>query len=506
MEENELDELNIMEVDDEGNTLLMKSALNDNIGLSVLLAENKDLINMQNNKGETALHIAVREDNFEIAYLLIEVGTNLDLADNEGETCRNLIENGWNEDLKRRISNKRGDSIEDIIKMLKYTAFRCDSSDEGRFSFVLYFIDKVIREIDEDDDDEIKYLFEVLDLGSTEKFYAQILDVVYKAGFDFTKTYVFDYRITSIRDYSLRPNKGISVAKKMLDLSVDMDSAYIKGATPANIVAGIPEFPDLFWEKDAPDYGLVAEYFSVESMEELNQDGKCALHLAARYNHHVMLKTMIEKGADVNVTEDAPATIGATSLHEACARGSVQAVKVLKEAGADDSLVTEDGETPAHYITRYVDHFKNIDEDRRVEIIEALDNVDEQRNDGRTPLMLAQFLDYNAALQLTLALVDKGVDVNKTDNSGNTALLLHIDNHHCNKDAVKALVKAGADVNAKNRAGNTALHLAIEEGRDMVARFLIKKGADYQTANGKGETPADMAVAKGMETVLELMV
>lgn len=502
LNENEID---IMAVDEEGNTILMTSALNDNVGLSLMLAENKDLINMQNNKGETALHIAVKEDNFEIAYALIEMGANLDLADNEGETGRSLIENGWNEELQRRIANKRGDSIKDIIKIIQHVSFRCDSSDEGRFSFVLYLINKVIREIDEDDDDEIKYLFDILDAASTEEFYVKILDTVYKAGFDFTKTYVFSYHITSIRDYSLKPHKGISAVEKMLELCVDLDSAYIKGATPANIVAGIPEFPDLFWEKDAVDYGNVAKYFSVESMEELNQDGKSALHLAARFNHEVMLKTMLEKGANVNVTEDSPATIGATPLHEACTRVNVEAVRVLKAAGADDSLVTESGETPAHYIARKVDSFSGINDEKRVEIMELLDNVDEQRNDGRTPLMLAQFLDYNSAIQLTLTLVDKGVDVNKADNSGNTALLLHIDNHICDKEAVKALVKAGADVNAKNKFGDTPLHMAIKEGKEMVARFLIKKGADYQAANDKGDTPVDMAVAKGMEMVLELI-
>lgn len=490
--------------DKENNTTLIKAAAHSEISACFVLIKNRELINRQNKDGDTALHIAVREDHFEIAYVLLDMGADTEIANHEGKTARDIINDGWNERLQSRLMKKRGDSVEDIIKMVHETLFHSESIEDDSTEFILYFIQKILRDIDEDDDDEIGYIYKILDLSNNEDYAAKIVESVQRAGFDFVTNHAYNSNIVNIRDFSLKPHKGIKTIKKMADLGIDLDSAYIKGRTPANIVAGIPEFPKPLFEKNYVDYGKCAEYFSVDSMTELSEEGTTAMHLAARNNHVVMLQTMIEKGADVNVIEDAPGIIGATPLHQACIKGNVEIVKILKEAGADDSLTTQEGETCAHYIARKVEPFRNIDGEKRAAIMEMLDHVDTQRNDGKTPLLLVQLLDYNATTELTMTLLDKNVDVNKADNAGNTALLLHID-EHCNKDVVKELIRAGADVNVKNRNGDTPLHLALRRGNDMVGRFLIKKGADYNVANNSGETPVDIAVSKGMEVVLELM-
>lgn len=472
------------------------------------LCSNKALLEDKNADGNTPLHLALKNGKTSIGYLLIEAGADVDASNNNGETCRSLIENGWDEKLKKRLAGKRSITADDKIRMIQNVFFSSGSNDteDDNIGFANYLIDDVLKNIDEDDDDEVAQLFELFECTQQEEPSILIAKAVHKAGFDFTTNFTYRSELSTLRDFILKPCRGIALVKTLSELGVDLDTAYKKGRTPVNIIAGTPDFPKpMFRNVTEPDYGTCAEYFSTESMEELNSEGVSAMHLAARFNHDIMLKTMLEKGADVNITEDAPGISGATPLHEACIKGSVEAAAVLKNAGADDSLTTQDGETPAHLLSRKSD-FRDVPVEKRCGILKLLSNVDSQRNDGRTPLMLVQSLDnYTSITDMSLLLLDKGADVNKADNAGNTALLLHI-YHHCNKDVVKEMIAAGADVNAKNKNGDTPLHMALRYGYDMVARLLIKKGADYQTANEKGETPMDIAVAKGMETVLELMV
>ena len=51
--------------------------------------------------------------------------------------------------------------------------------------------------------------------------------------------------------------------------------------------------------------------------------------------------------------------------------------------------------------------------------------------------------------------------------------------------AVKLLVEHGVDVNASNDAGQTALHFAVQSG-DSLVKYLAQKGATLDVALGVG--------------------
>ena len=118
--------------------------------------------------------------------------------------------------------------------------------------------------------------------------------------------------------------------------------------------------------------------------------------------------------------------------------------------------------------------------------------------------MLLQYMDINTNMALLPLFLEKGADVNHTDNNGNTALILNTQNF-CYKGVVKELVRAGADVNISNNSGDNALHYALRYGNQEAARFLIKKGADYNKADNQGITPLQIAVEKGYDTLLDIM-
>lgn len=82
------------------------------------------------------------------------------------------------------------------------------------------------------------------------------------------------------------------------------------------------------------------------------------------------------------------------------------------------------------------------------------------------------------------ALVEKGADVNATDNLGQMPLhqaierVFDSDDKSDNMEIVKYLVEHGADVNAKNSVGDTVLHRASAWGNLELTKYLVEHGAD----------------------------
>lgn len=108
------------------------------------------------------------------------------------------------------------------------------------------------------------------------------------------------------------------------------------------------------------------------------------------------------------------------------------------------------------------------------------------------------------SIALTPVLIEKGADVNRADNNGNTALMLHT-YWYCYKDVIKAMVKAGYNVNARNSHGDTVLHYVMKNKGSEMAVYLIKKGADVNIANDKQVTPAQIAVEQGLDEILPFL-
>lgn len=67
-------------------------------------------------------------------------------------------------------------------------------------------------------------------------------------------------------------------------------------------------------------------------------------------------------------------------------------------------------------------------------------------------------------------------------------------------EAVKTVVDMGIDVNASNEEGQTAMHMAAFTGADPVVRFLADNGAEVNVVDNYGETPWSMA--SGISPVL----
>lgn len=468
--------------DENGNTLLLLAIKNNHNTVALRLAHDKDLINVANAAGETPLSVA--EDFRKVA------------------VCIALKENGAKGDCEyTRLSiSELGNAAENTF------SFR---EEHDNIPPAMYLVQKLIDSVDPDDDDEISVVADVLPRVLSNDENCSVLDMIEKAGISLTDKFSSRGRVFCLRDKCFAMNAGVNAIKKLISMGVDVNSAIINGKTPVHIVANEP-VPYSYDDEEFTYFEDAARLFDVESATALDNNGVSAMHTAARAGHTEMLKVLAELGADVNVTQDAPAKAGNTPLHSACETCRLDSVKTLMELGADDSMKNVDGLTPAQIVIDGDRCFRGSSYEReradknRVEIIKTLKTLDEPRNDGVTPLMRLQYEGINFITNVQPVLLEAGVDVNRKDSRGRTALMIAAD-EHCFKDIIKELIRAGADINAVDAKGKTALHYALGYGSQDVARFLIKKGADYNRADNNGVTPATLAAEKGYENVLELM-
>lgn len=456
--------------------------------------------------GDTLLHIAIKNRHFTSALRLINI-LNVNAANNAGKTPLKLAEAYHCEALCLALKDKGAisETATERIDLKKLTttasnAFAFGNDIDG-LGVALYLAEKIIKAIDTDDDDEIQFIADMLFNALNSDENCSILDMCVAAKISFTEKFVSRGTVWCLRDKCFSVRYGLKAIEKLASLRVDLNTPIIAGRTPANIVAGLSG-PVLLSNQKFTFFEDSVKFFSPESMTALNNNGTSAMHLAASNGHTEMLKAMIDAGADINVTQDAPSEAGDTPLHTACHQHNPDAVKLLTEKGADDGICNVNGETPAHMVFKTNKYCEDAAECG--DILRRLKNTDAQRNDGRTPLMQLQFLNINFISEVQPVLLEAGADVNKKDNSGNTALILATC-EHCYKKPVKELILAGADVNAANNSGKTALHCALKYGSEEVAIYLIKKGADCNRADNDGVTPVQMAAEKGYDVVLELM-
>ncbi len=124
----------------------------------------------------------------------------------------------------------------------------------------------------------------------------------------------------------------------------------------------------------------------VDAEPELAQawspDGFTALHLAAYFGQEDAARTLIERGAEMNLVAR-NANTHVTPLHSAAAGGHSGIVKLLLEHGADPNAAQDGGFTPLHSAAQ------NDDRESVEALLEAGADPSLANDDGKTPADLA---------------------------------------------------------------------------------------------------------------------
>ena len=230
-----------------------------------------------------------------------------------------------------------------------------------------------------------------------------------------------------------------------------------------------------------------------------------ALKLASENGNTETLDMLLDRGIDVNIKN----SWGFTALMELCFLRRIESraivgATLLLDRGADMNVKTKKERSLCHEGTtalmlasrsEYTD-FVNMLLDRGADV-NATDNF------GNTALMLAS---HFASTEIVNILLDRGADVNATDKFGNTALIMACKwRGYKPEGIVSLLLKKGADVNANDRWKTTALMAASNMGRTKIVKILLERGADVFALDKYGDTALAMASKNGYTEIVKLI-
>lgn len=199
------------------------------------------------------------------------------------------------------------------------------------------------------------------------------------------------------------------------------------------------------------------------------------LQLALRTGAESISRTLVEKGAKINITDD----LGHTALHIAAHKGYLELVKMIVGLRADIDCEDYQGRTPmflacesrSYAVAAFLfnqgarlpesDAGSNIpfyteDEHGHVEQLLQLsgDDIDVKDAIGQTPLFEACRL---GALDIARLLLERGASATVTDNQGQTALFAIQRSHVHSGRLVRLLVEVGVDPMHQNALGQSFL-------------------------------------------------
>jgi len=161
---------------------------------------------------------------------------------------------------------------------------------------------------------------------------------------------------------------------------------------------------------------------ALDQVPDLNSSTSSPLlFMAVRYQNIPIVNLLLEKGSNVNITDDQYST----AISVAASRGKYRMVEFLLSKGADPNLQDRYGKTPLHYVTETLDQSNSQEGDDklintlRVLLLDKKINVDFQDIENEyTPLMIAA---GNNNLRAVNALLHSRANPNIRDINGRTA-------------------------------------------------------------------------------------
>ena len=236
-------------------------------------------------------------------------------------------------------------------------------------------------------------------------------------------------------------------------------------------------------------------------VDELDNEGRTALHHAAQNGEVEVIKVLLDRGAEI----DALDKDNRTPLHFAATERRTGAVKLLLQRGAKPNIEDRYGSTPLYSaIVGNAGMPLMGNQDLIDALVKAAPECVHLKNKyGETPFELARSCANEYIFEYVQDAANKfGVKNEKPLDAAMGENLPSMQQPKENKKPLTEKVedpsaRAGSTfralANVKNEEGRTSLHIAAQENNVGIVQFLINHGVDANIKDNKGQIPLDIA-------------
>jgi ankyrin repeat protein len=241
-------------------------------------------------------------------------------------------------------------------------------------------------------------------------------------------------------------------------------------------------------------------------VDELNEDGGTALHVAAWHGQLDVIRLLLSERATI----DKPAArTGSTPLHWAVQNGQAAAARLLRERGANVRAKNTQGVTPWDQADTTAmrdaldpSHIGRIQGGLVSPLAKAADVGANAKAGDKPSAEAPRKANRDAQVRMLCAAAERGdlsgvrsalvVGVDELNEDGGTAL--HVAAWHGQLEVIRLLLSSNAKVNKPAaKTASTPLHWAVQNGQVAAARLLREHGANIRAKNAQNVTPLDQA-------------
>jgi len=224
-------------------------------------------------------------------------------------------------------------------------------------------------------------------------------------------------------------------------------------------------------------------------IETKNGEGETVVHVAARHDLIEALKLLKERGANLLVTDNKENT----PFHVAVLENKLKAVEWFLEQEIPIELTNDEGATVVHIAAQK----------GYVEILALLKKRGTDLLSESKGFVTLHIAAHNNQTEVIEWLLKQGIPVNTKDDEGLT--LVHIAAFTNQIEMLELLKEQGADLLTKDNDNYTALDYAILGNKVAAAEWFLDQGIPIELKNDEGETAVHIAARKGNLEILQLL-
>lgn len=240
------------------------------------------------------------------------------------------------------------------------------------------------------------------------------------------------------------------------------------------------------------EYVLTFKDVKVNNKNEFQTD--TPLHLAASNGYEGIVKTLLDRGADIKALNSR----GRTPLDLAadCKHCSIVEL-ILSQKNVDLSSLKWPNYPLLHRAAKSSAIIVQNLLDKGLEV----DFV----KDGLTPLHRAAF---SSCLAVVKCLVEHTANVNAVSSAKNYFgfTVLHFAAMKPDAEVVEFLLEKGSSINTANEKGTTPLNLALRTADEEVINVFLRHGVDINTVTQNGLTPLQYAIKHNKESMVHILL